>query len=190
MQEKTKDLEYILQIFPELAWIKDQDMVEKVKRIWLRAWRESTWESPEDCPLNPELPMCSLIEHVRYVTQGVRALAEVRESQYGEKLNMDLLITAALLHDVSKLLEFESVDGETRWSLIGERLQHAFYSAVFALDEGMPLDLVHIILTHSSHSKKYPQTREGVLLYYVDFSDADIARLSAGKPLYVAQHKR
>ena len=94
-------------------------------------------------------------------------------------------MTIGLLHDVSKLLEYEP-DGKGGYqrSSIGEKLQHGFYGAVLAREEGFSEEALHLILTHTPQSKMKPQYKEAILFSYMDLCDADMVFYERGLPLF------
>ena len=92
---------------------------------------------------------------------------------------MDLLIAAAILHDVCKLMEYD----HSGVSEFGRMMQHGVYSAVKGFEFGLPLKMCHVLLSHTKKCSVAPQTVEGLILHYVDYLDSDITRMFAGKPL-------
>ena len=109
----------LTKIFPELNEIKDTGLREKTEKALAKAIKLSGWteENLDIIPftlLIPEIvgednkPMINLIHHLRAVTQ----LSMATYDQYvsfglGDKLNRDELISAGLLHDVGKFVEYE-----------------------------------------------------------------------------------
>jgi putative nucleotidyltransferase with HDIG domain len=182
------DIDYIRKLFPEIDYIKDEEIKKKVAEVWIRIWKNSKWKRIEDCVFNPVTPNVSLVNHIRTVTIGAIEMANMVTKFYNYKINMDYLIAACLLHDASKLLEYEMKDGKVVYSEFGQKLPHAFLGASYALEAGLPLEIVHLISTHTTTSAltaKAPVAKEGIILYHVDMLLADICREEAGaKPLY------
>lgn len=180
---------YIEDKFPQLQFVKHREWIQTVCEIWVKVWEKSSWENLEEVPANPTTPTSSLLNHVRSVTENCIQVAKVRESIHGDRVNMDILIVAATLHDVGKVMEYErGPDGKARFRL-GELYTHGFYGAHTVLTAGLPDEIVNIILTHAALFRPYPKTIEGMLLYYCDMVDADLNRLKDGVPLLVASHK-
>lgn len=179
MTQERRD--YFTGLFPEILQIRDKTLQEKVLAIWDNVLNESIWERIEDVPKNPLFagPDDTLLRHTQSVIKQSIAVAEIVSAVYGRKVDMDLLIAAAVLHDVCKLREYD----RNGLSEFGRMMQHGVYSAVKGFEFGLPLKMCHILLTHTKKSTVVPQTVEGVILHYVDYLDSDITRMFAGKPL-------
>ncbi len=122
-----------------------------------------------------------LLEH----TLGVVEICEVVSKRY-KSIDRDLLLTAAILHDIGKVREYEvkvSIDRTVEGLLLG----HLFMSAEMvskAIDkiEGFPknlkVKLLHCILAHHGQyeygSPKRPKTLEAVALAYADALDSKV----------------
>ena len=61
-------------------------------------------------------------------------------------------------------------------------IPHGIYGAHIALEEGLPVEVAHVLATHSPRSSEYPTTVEGVIIQYADLADFESYRLSKGKP--------
>ena len=180
-----EDRAYVRGLFPELGELADRGLAEKVVEIWAETWQESGWERIEDCPKNPETvdPRHKLVPHTRAVTvQGI-AMARAIRDFHDLPVDLDLVIAGCNLHDVSKLMEY-GPDGEgSGKSRFGKLVQHAAYGVHKALEHGLPLELVHIIGSHTTQSRLAPQTTEAVIVYYADYADSDALMLEAGRRL-------
>ncbi len=165
----------VIAIFPEIREIKNPNLRDGVVRVWQRVWKECAWERIEDVPVSGTIAY-SHIRHNRAVVQVALAMARVFQEIHHTPVDVDLLLAAALLQDVSKLVEYApGPEGTPRRTELGQKLGHATYAAHVALDEGLPLDLVHIILSHSPGSSFPWRNIEVKLLYYAD--QADVAAL-------------
>ncbi len=176
--------EDVLGTFPELLDIADDDLRATVVEIWQEVLDESGWESIEDVPKHPyKVPTTvKLVEHTRSTTQMAVAVAEVVERVQGIPFDRDLLIAAANLHDVSKLLEFEPSDAGGQASRFGRLIQHGFYGAHKMWNKGLPLEMVHNVIVHTETSRYQPQTWEAVIVHYVDVLDSKALDLLHGDP--------
>ena len=160
---------------PELDLIEDSSLRGSIERIWARAWRNSAWPDLLDCGFSPDAPSYRLVDHVRAVAQGCLAIADIGATLQGIHLDRQRILALALLHDVSKLLETEPDDLKgTRTSELGNLIQHGVLTAHLALEEQLSLDLVHLILTHTPHSKMEPHFLEGIVHYHVDLANAGV----------------
>lgn len=179
----AEDLAYIAKIFPELSQITDETLRHEVARIWAEVWHESTWERIEDAPKNPNVPGKPLYAHVRSVTRQAVATADIMKEIHGKDYDNDVLVAGGLLHDVSKLVEYQaSADGAAK-SHKGKLIQHAVYGAHKAWEHGLPEEVVHIVVSHTHSSGVRPITWECVVIHYVDYLDSDALLYQAGKPL-------
>jgi putative nucleotidyltransferase with HDIG domain len=183
------DAEYVASLFPELEQISDPSLREKVVDIWVEVWHESSWEKIEDAPKNPaNLPdNRSLVDHTRAVTLEALAAAKVLEEVHHISLDHDTIVAASLLHDVSKLVEYERGDDGARTSQTGRLIQHAVYGAHKAWTRDLPEEIVHIIVSHTQNSRKAPRTLECAVVHYVDYLDTDALLFDAGEPMLVAK---
>jgi putative nucleotidyltransferase with HDIG domain len=179
------DRPYIRDLFPELAEISDRGLADKVVEIWAETWKASAWERIEDAPKNPETvhDRHKLVPHTRAVTvQGI-AMAKAIRDFHELPVDLNLVIAGCNLHDVSKLVEYEpNVEGSGK-SRFGGMIQHAAYGVHKALEHGLPLELIHIIGSHTTQSRLAPKTTEAIIVYYADYADSDALMLEAGRRL-------
>jgi len=152
-------------------------------------WAESGWERPTDCPYNLVATSTDLVRHVNQVVEGALALARVAAESLGMAVDEDVIVAAGTVHDASKLVEYEPGPHGPQVSELGRRLVHAEYAARAAAEEGLPPDVVAIVVNHTTASPEVPSTLEALCVYYADMCAADLARLRAGATLHVATHK-
>ena len=108
MTEKVKKL------WPELEWINDLSLREKTAKTWELALERSVLK-PEDLEKIPFTLLCgpdlkvSFMAHKRCVVHIARESGEKMNEFFGRELpvNMDVLISGAILADVGKFLEYE-----------------------------------------------------------------------------------
>ena len=170
---------------PELALIQDPGLRQLTAAIWAETLAESEWQNIQDAPKNPgTLPDTRrLVEHSRSVALQALAVAETIERLHGIGFNRDELVAAALLHDVSKLLEYSPVGEGAGKSEKGRKIQHGFLGALKAVEHGMPLDVVHSIIVHTHNSRHMPQTHEAIIVHYIDYLDSDALLFAEHRPL-------
>lgn len=179
------DRAYVRGLFPELEQISDRELAERVVEIWVETWKASPWERIEDAPKNPETvhPRHKLVPHTRAVTvQGI-AMAKAIQQFHDLPVNLDYVIAGCNLHDVSKLLEYAPTGNGAGKSEFGKLVQHGVYGVHQALAHGLPLELVHIIGSHTTQSRLAPRTIEAIIVYYADYADSDALMLEAGQRL-------
>ena len=176
--------ELIRQLMPLIDEIKEEKLRNGVVEVWVKAWEESEWEDIADCPFLVEVQECSLIQHTNYVASVAMAMASFARDTWRIQVNTDLLLAGALLHDVSKVLEWAPQEGKpARRSAIAENLVHGSYGVHLALNAGMPLPVAHLIGTHTPQVSRVPKVIEGIFLCYADYAAADVFNLDKGLPL-------
>jgi 3'-5' exoribonuclease len=127
-----------------------------------------------------------LLEHV----VGLCGLAQLVAAHYPE-LDVDLLLTAAMLHDVGKLDELcyeRSVAYTTEGQLLGHIVME-LETVANAMDaiEGFPAKLKtvvqHMLISHHGQyefgSPKLPMIREALVFHYLDDLDSKMAAVRA-----------
>ncbi len=161
----------VVALFPEIAQIKDEALRRAVTDVWQEFWAASPWPDITKLPTSPEIPYPTL-PHNQCVLSIALAVADNFEKFHGVRVNRDHLIAAAVLQDVSKLVEYSpDATGAAEFSQKGKDYPHAFWAAHVALKKGVPDAVVHVLLTHSPQAPKFPSTLEGKILYYVDQLD-------------------
>lgn len=174
----TASREDVVRAFPEIERIEDDDLREGVIGAWMTAIEENRiddliavqWFPKEQARLG--IGDEGLVDHVRDVTQGAIALAELLIERRGEDISMDTVIAGGLIHDVSKLYEHEG-DEPTD---IEELLGHPHFGVHVTAQAGLPVELMHIALSHSGRTAVDPATLEAALVRYADEAAADAIR--------------
>lgn len=177
----------ILEAFPAVESIRDAGYRAAVITVWARAWEESHWERLEDCPFNPSFPDVSLVSHVNCLLDLALSSATTLEAFTPElRFDRDLLKTGVLLHDVSKIVEIAPGPDGPIFSPLVKAMPHAVYGAHLAMEEGLPEEVVNLILSHTKLTGATPMTNEAVLVHYLDYGMADILRQNRGLPLLMS----
>jgi putative nucleotidyltransferase with HDIG domain len=170
----TADAADVALALPELEMIGSSKIRSAVAEIWAECWRESEWRHVEDAPKSPlEPPEMSLVKHTRAVARHALACAEIARDVYGLAFDRDLLIAAALLHDVTKLVEWAPGTAGPQQTRRGTLIQHGVYAAHKAWNKDLPDEIVHVILSHTDQSRKAPVTWEGHLIRHADLVDSE-----------------
>jgi len=153
----TEELrEGVKQSLPEIEMIGDLTLREQVVELHAIALAETSYRRIEDIPPSgvPESPLMTRgtqADHYRGVATMAVGMARGLEAVMGSiEIDYDLLIAAALVHDVGKAYEFA---GWERWRSERSRtgfpaLRHPVYGAHLALEIGMPEPIVHCIAAH------------------------------------------
>ena len=175
----------VADLLPEIGQIEDARLREAVFGIWERGWASSAWSDLETVPKSLELPTRrTLVTHTRAVTQIAGHMVDVLSAAHGLEINRDRTLAIALLHDVSKLVEFEEGPEGPRTSRTGRLYQHGFLGAHWMEEAGLDEELVHGVIAHTPLSAVVPQTHEAVIVHYADFVDSDVQLLDAGQRLF------
>lgn len=167
----------VLELWPELMWIQDEDLRNKTALTWQLALERSVL-LPEDLNRIPFTLLCgpdlkvTFMDHKRSVVHIVRdAGNKVNEMYHGElPVNMDVLISGAILADVGKLLEYVLDDnGKAIQGDYGKYLRHPFSGVSLAEEAGVPAEVCHIIAAHAGEGNMVKRTTEAYLVHHTDF---------------------
>lgn len=171
--------EQVLKIWPEINWISDKELREKVLNCWVYAIENSVL-SPDDLekiPFSLLLKDCkiSFMNHKRTCVKLAVDIARTMKENFGEEISidMDILVAGAILIDVGKLLEYEIADGKLRTSNAGKLLRHPFSGIGIADRFGIPPEVQHIIATHSKEGDLGMRTVESIIVHHADFVSFD-----------------
>jgi 3'-5' exoribonuclease len=128
-----------------------------------------------------------LLEH----TLSVARLCDTLADHYGTALDRDLLVAAALLHDIGKVREIGARAGFPYTDegkllghiLIGMQMVADAARGVPQLGENRLMLLQHLIASHQGryewHSPREPRTLEALVLHYADDLDAKFNQAGA-----------
>ena len=168
---KTK----IKKIFPELDLIKDKKLRQKTIDVWIEAIEIGGWKITdlERIPFTLLIPDCpvNIIEHTRSVTQiaieAAKKLLQFNGDAY--EIDMDILISGGLLHDVGKIVEYVDEPDGIRKSEMGKLLRHPFSGAGLAMRHDLPDKVVHMIAVHAKEGDGGYRCPEAVVVHHADF---------------------
>jgi putative nucleotidyltransferase with HDIG domain len=169
MKEKVK------KIWPEINWIKDEELKTKVLDCWVYAIENSvlTPEDLEIIPFSLLIKDCNVtfMNHKRTCVQLSVDIAKKMKQNFGDEIqiDMDLLIAGAILIDVGKLLEYDKVDGKLTTSKAGKLLRHPFSGVALADRFGLPPEVQHIIAYHAKEGDLAKRNVEAIIVHHADF---------------------
>jgi len=166
----------VARLWPEIEWISDPALREKVTQTWIKALERSPLK-PDDLnriPFTLLVANCptTFMEHKRCVVHIARDSAKAMQAFMGRALpiDVDTVIAGAILADVGKLLEYElGPDGNSRQSERGEALRHPFTGVALALECGIPDEVCHIIAAHAAEGDLVKRTTEAYIVHHADF---------------------
>ena len=164
----------ILALFPEFEEIKNEELRAKAIRATILAMEAGGWslEDADKAPVTVNWDCSSnLIEHVRKVTSVcIHTYEEVAPfyKANGVPFDRDTVVAGALLHDIGKWTEFALVDGKPVHSDTADLMRHPLSGAILADRAGLPLNIVHLIATHSFEGDKSYKTAESAFVRTLD----------------------
>jgi putative nucleotidyltransferase with HDIG domain len=162
-------------LWPELDWITNTSLREKTAQTWELALEKSvlTPEQLEDIPftLLAKDVNVSFMRHTRCVVHIARDCGEKIKHFFGDSLpvDMDVLISGAILADVGKLLEYGLENGKLVQGRYGKYIRHPFSGVSLAEECGVPPEVCHIIAAHASEGDHVKRTTEAYIVHHADF---------------------
>jgi putative nucleotidyltransferase with HDIG domain len=171
MTERVKEL------WPELGWIKDPLLRENTAKTWELALERSVLNA-EDLKKIPFTLLCgpdlkvSFMAHKRCVVHIAKESGEKINNFFGQDLpvDMDVLISGAILADVGKLLEYEiDKEGNVVQGQHGRYLRHPFSGVSLAEECNIPPAVCHIIAAHAQEGDLIKRTTEAYIVHHADF---------------------
>jgi HD superfamily phosphodiesterase len=116
-----------------------------------------------------------LADHIRDVTAAAVGIAEAFVTRRGMDIDLDTVVAGALVHDVSQLGE---CDGE-QWTRLGRLLGHPYYGVYLTRTAGLPIEIQHIVLSHTDVTVVEPATLEADIVKRADAATASAIRSRA-----------
>jgi putative nucleotidyltransferase with HDIG domain len=185
----------IVELLSAVEQISDAELREAVISVWVQLWRKSAWEDVEDCPFSKGFatgPKYSLVKHTKSVTNNALRMAETLEEDFDVTVDMDRLLAICLLHDVSKLVEHDDVDGVGVKSAVGLTFPHAMLGGVEATRLGIDDIIVKTIVLHPYHPPHTfvkPTCVEHLLQHWADLGTADPLFFLMDQPTHMDQRR-
>ena len=167
----------VLELWPELEWIENEDLRLKTAKVWESALDRSVL-SAEDLNRIPFTLLCgpdlkvSFMAHKRSVVHIARDSGNKMNEFYGAELpvDMDVLIAGAILADVGKLLEYVlDENGKAVQGSYGKYLRHPFSGVSLAESCGVPPEVCHIIAAHAGEGNMVKRSTEAFIVHHADF---------------------
>ena len=167
----------VLELWPEIAWIGDPGLRGKTAKVWEKALNKSVL-TPADLKRIPFTLLCgpdlkvTFMDHKRAVVHIARESGQKMNEFFKDELpvNMDVLISGAILADVGKLLEYVlDEDGNAVQGSYGKLLRHPFSGVSLAESCGIPPEVCHIIATHAGEGNMVKRSTEAFIVHHADF---------------------
>jgi hypothetical protein len=163
-------------LWPEVDWIKDEGLKLKTISVWALALQKSVL-TPDDLNTLPFTLLCgpdlkvSFMTHKRCVVHVAKEAGEKMNQFFKDELpiNMNVLISGAILADVGKLLEYDLKDGKSVQGNYGKYLRHPFSGVSLAEQCGIPAPVCHIIATHAGEGDIVKRSVEAQIVHHADF---------------------
>jgi 3'-5' exoribonuclease len=171
-----------------------QALVETIQEPHLRQLLDSFLGDEQFASIFSQAPAAKRLHHA-YIGGLVEHVGEVmricdRACEVHPQLDRDLVLTAAMLHDIGKMTELE-YDTDIDYTdegrlighvLIGDRMVQDAIDAVEGFPPQLAMLLRHVILSHHGHREWgapiEPMVAEAVALHYADIMDAKIRQVS------------
>ncbi len=165
-------------------------LIGKVTQPELRVLLEQIFNHPEWGTAYRQAPAAMKI-HQAYLRGLWEHSVRVAELAYGvaghyPKINRDLVVTGALLHDIGKISEY-SYDRGIKFTTEGRLLGHIILGIELLTEEIAKIPsfsrelrskLLHIITSHHGkyewQSPKRPKVMEALVIHYADAMDAEL----------------
>ncbi len=139
----------------ELAWIKDDELRAKTAKCWELALERSVLSADD---LNV-IPIAK--DAGNQMNKFYKADLPV---------NMDVLISGAILADVGKLLEYvKDENGKAIQGTYGKYLRHPFSGVSLAEECGISAEICHIIAAHATEGNLVKRSTEAYVVHHADF---------------------
>ena len=162
-------------VFPEIRTIEDGTLRANVASAWKNAADENDiaiedlrtvpWFPPAQRSLGLEADEATLVGHVRDVTACAVGLVDsLAGRRTALDIDLDVVVAGALVHDVSKLAEFDGMASTEIDDLLG----HPYFGVAVAANAGLPAEILHIVLSHSHRTAVEPATLEAEIVRRAD----------------------
>lgn len=164
-------------IFPLIDRISNSSLLARTVSCWEEALKKGGWSKGDLHRIPFTLLQSdykpSIVVHTNGVAESAAAMGEAINRVYDGKINvdMDILISGAILHDVGKALEYAAKGQDFVKSDYGKLVRHPISGAALAEAVGLPPEVVHIIATHSHEGDGSPRSTESIIVHHADFAN-------------------
>ena len=172
-----------------------QEFAASIGNPWLKKLTTSIISDPAIAAKYKRAPAAKVMHHAYLggLLEHVVSLCEMARLVVGHypELSLDLLVTAAILHDIGKLEELcyeRSIGYTTKGQLLGHiAMELVTVTQAMSKMEGFPPALKtvvqHLLLSHHGQyefgSPKLPMIREALVFHYLDDLDSKLSAVRA-----------
>jgi putative nucleotidyltransferase with HDIG domain len=168
----------VLEDLPELAQIRSDELRRKAIEAWAYALAETDFPRVAAIPGEATpgvfaLKRGSQTAHLRSVARIAIAIADEFAQEFPEaRVDRDIVLAGALLHDVGKAWEFDPTNRK-RWEADKSQagspaMRHPVYGAHVCIAVGLPEEIAHIALGHSYEGDLMPRSLECLIVHRAD----------------------
>jgi putative nucleotidyltransferase with HDIG domain len=176
----------VIASLPEVNLIQDARLRDGVIDAWALCLSQSSFWRIEEIPAsgNPDSPPMrrgTQADHIRGVTRIALGILDGMEAVLGPlEVDRDLLVAAALCHDVGKPYEFDP-DNQARWkanpAAAGHpSIRHSVYGVHIALTVGLPEEVAHVAGAHSAEGQFVTRSLVNTIVHHADYAFWDMLR--------------
>jgi len=171
----------LAEVLPATARLESPALRQSVLRTWTASLERSPHASLAVSPQAPHMPARPLLSHVNEVNARALDLIDVARREYGLRVDSDLALATAILHDVDKPMIYR-YDGNAFSYAEGRTLRdHGALGAELCVEHGIPLEIAEMVRHHSAFaSQGLPGTVEGTIVHYADWVSNDFAAVLMG----------
>lgn len=175
---------------PEIEQIVDSQLRLLTTEAWAYAIACSSFTSirqipPAGSPGYQEVVKGDQTDHLRGVTRLALGIAQEMQAAYPDlEIDMDIIRSGGLLHDVGKAWEFDP-ERRKRWSESQKKLgrpsiRHPAMGAHICITVGLPEEIAHIAMAHSGEGELLVRSLECMIVHKADYTFWDVL-LAGGK---------
>lgn len=167
----------VLKSLPYISEISDNDLREKVLDAWALSLSENDYTAVEELEGSGKIGSYVLgnqAQHINCVTRMSLALAEIVQDSYDKdmEIDRDMLLAAALCHDVGKPYEYNRTK-QPQWVAAPEKcgnppLRHTLYGVYIALTVGLPEEVAHVCGCHSPEGEFVQRSLLATIIHHAD----------------------
>ena len=159
---------------PEVRQISNSDLRQKCLETWQRALPDSSFHDLTEVPGENWIdPNISQLDHQRAVARMAVAVADaIEEIVPSIKLDRDVLVAGALVHDVGKVFEYDPARTQS-WKKRPQAagypsIRHPIYGVHLGIAAGLPETVLHIIAAHAKEGALIKRSLENTLVSVID----------------------